>query len=98
LRGTRFGLCVNVAPGELDETFDLDVFLRQCALHVQVIRLMYYPHHGDALSDTFHTQWAAGLRRHGFSGLVVFCPRVDDLDQLPGILGRADRWAENYAG
>jgi hypothetical protein len=93
LRGREFGLCVNVHPAELGADFDTDAFLRQCALHTMVLRFCYYPRLGDNISAEVRGLWAEALRRHGFHGLVVFCPLVDDLDALPRMLETADHWA-----
>ena len=93
LRDHEVALCVNVAPVELAGDFDMDTFARRCALRTSVIRLMYYPHRGESPGDEMLAAWWKALRRHGFHGVVVFCPRVDDPDALPGILSRVDQWA-----
>ena len=93
LQGKPFGLCVDVYPAEPGPDFALDEFLRQCVLHTRVLRILYCPRLGDAIDCETRERWSTALRRHGFRGVVVFCPRVTDPDELPRILASADRWA-----
>jgi len=96
LRDRGLALCVDFHPAELEDGFDIDAFLRRCVRRIAVLRFCYYPHAGETVPATARNAWAEALRRHGFRGLVVFRPRVDDPDELPRLLAAADEWAGLY--
>lgn len=81
---------VNVLPGELDENFDVNEFLRKCGFQMGLLRFVYEPRFGEEFTPAQAQQWARMLRWHGFKGSVVFAPRNVQEDDISHVCRRID--------
>ena len=91
-------LGISMVPAELPADFDIGSFVRLYSFNLGALRFHYSPAMGETLGRESQARWAEALRRHGFKGLVVFCPKVKEPEGIPEASAAIDAWAEAYAG
>ena len=69
-------LAVQLHPGELGPAWDPLPVLRACLFQTRLFRLAYEPACGETADPGWLPAFMDELRRHAFSGSVVFAPRL----------------------